>query len=145
MSLYCLVYTSVASQKMSDEHLQALLIKARLNNTSSNITGMLLYLDPYFIQILEGMEETVTEMFNIIKQDPRHHKIRLIYKRPIAERAFPNWTMGFNKITDESVKSIEGFSDFWQKQTAELFSDPPSETEKMIKKFLDKFKDETLF
>lgn len=145
MSLYCLVYTSVANQKMSDQHLQALLLKARSNNTPLNITGMLLYLDPYFIQILEGTEAVVNERFDVIKKDSRHGKVRLIYKRTLEERAFPNWTMGFNKITDESVKAMEGFYDFWQRQTTELFSDSPSETEKMFIKLLNKFKDESLF
>jgi hypothetical protein len=78
MSLYCLVYTSIASQKMSDDNLKDLLKKSRLKNETKNVTGMLLYLDPFFIQILEGEEAIVNESFNIIKQDSRHHKVKII-------------------------------------------------------------------
>ena len=130
---------------MSDDNLKGLLTKSRLNNERKNVTGMLLYLDPFFIQILEGEEAIVNESFNIIKQDSRHQKVTLIYKKPIEERSFPNWTMGFNKISDENVEAVEGFSDFLQRPTADFFSDSPSETEKMLKKFLDMFKHETLF
>ena len=145
MSLYCLVYTSIANQKMSDDNLKDLLKKSRLKNETLNITGMLLYLDPFFIQILEGEEAIVNESFNIIKQDSRHHKVKIIYKKPIEERSFPNWTMGFNKISDENVEAVEGFSDFLQRPTSKFFSDSPSEIEKMLEQFLDMFKHETLF
>jgi hypothetical protein len=93
MSLYCLVYTSIANQKMSDDNLKELLKKSRVKNERKNVTGMLLYLDPFFIQILEGEEAIVNESFNIIKQDSRHHQVKIIYKKPIEGRSFPNWTM----------------------------------------------------
>ena len=106
---------------------------------------MLLYLDPFFIQILEGEEAIVDQRFNIIKQDSRHHKVKIIYKKPIEERSFSNWTMGFNKISDENLEAVEGFSDFLRRPTSDFFSDSPSKTEKMLEKFLDMFKHETLF
>jgi hypothetical protein len=145
MSLYCLVYTSIANQKMSDDNLKDLLKKSRVKNERKNVTGMLLYLDPFFIQILEGEEAIVNESFNLIKQDSRHHKVKIIYKKPIEQRSFENWTMGFNKISNENLEAFEGFSDFLQRPTSHFFSDSPSETEKMLEKFLDMFKHETLF
>ena len=72
MSLYCLVYTSIASQKMSDDDLKDLLKKKEKNETR-HFTGMLFYLDPFFMQVLEGEEAMVNELFNLIKQDSRHH------------------------------------------------------------------------
>ena len=77
MSLYCLVYTSISNQKMSDGNLKDLLKKSRLKNETLNITGMLLYLDPFFMQILEGEEAIVNESFKVIKQDSRHHNSTL--------------------------------------------------------------------
>jgi hypothetical protein len=52
---------------MSDDNLKDLLKKSRLKNERKNVTGMLLYLDPFFIQILEGEEAIVNESFNIIR------------------------------------------------------------------------------
>ena len=93
MSLYCLDYKSVANQKMSDGNLKDLLKKSRLKNERKNISGILHYLDPFFIQILEGEEAIVTELFNFIKQDLRHHNVKLIYKKT-------NTTAFFSKLDD---------------------------------------------
>ena len=145
MSLYCLVYTSISNQEMSDDSLRDLLEKSRAKNKTLHITGMLLYLDPFFIQFLEGEEAIVNESFNIIKQDSRHHKVSLIYKRPIDKRSFPNWTMGFNRINDKNLTEIEGFTDFWHRPTSNFFGAAPTEIEKKLEKILVMFIDETLF
>jgi Sensors of blue-light using FAD len=141
MSLYCLVYTSIASRKMSDDDLKVLLKTIRKNNEIRHITGILLYLDPFFIQVLEGEEGIVNNLFTRIKQDSRHNKVSLIYRKPIDERYFSNWTMGFSKITYENVSTLEGFSDFLQRPTAEFFSNSPSKVDEL----LYKFKHEILF
>ncbi|QPK63543.1 BLUF domain-containing protein [Methylomonas sp. LL1] len=120
MSLYCVVYTSVASQKWSDDDLRELLKRARAKNERLNVTGMLLYLDPFSLQVLEGEETVLDQLFNTIKQDARHYKVSVIYKKPISERSFGDWTMGFNKISDQTPDVQEGFNDFLQRPMAEL-------------------------
>lgn len=145
MSFYCVVYTSIATQKMFDSDLKALLKKSRVRNQALNITGMLLYLDPFFIQILEGEHIILDKVIERIKRDPRHSRVKIIYKKPIEKRSFPNWTMGFNKVSDEDREEIDGFSDFLQRPTADFFGGSSSETERTLEKFLEMFKDETLF
>lgn len=135
MSLYCLVYTSIANQKMSDDDLKDLLKKTRNKNETSAVTGMLLYLDPFFIQVLEGEEAMVNGLFNRIKQDSRHHKVSLLYKKPIEERSFSNWTMGFSRISYKDLENIEGFSDFLQRPTPEFFRFSHSEVDELLHKF----------
>ena len=141
MALYCLVYTSVSNQEISDDDLKALLKKAREKNKKLNITGMLLHLDPFFIQVLEGEEKTVLATFNRIKDDSRHHKVSLIYKKQIKKRTFADWTMGFNKVSDEDIESLEGFTDWWEQSTPKSYSGTSGEIERM----LEMFKHETLF
>jgi hypothetical protein len=127
---------------MSDDDLKDLLKKIRKKNGIRHVTGMLLYLDPFFMQVLEGEETMVNDLFNLIKQDSRHHKVSLIYKKPIEERYFSNWTMGFSKISHENIATMEGFSDFLQKPTtAEFFSHSPTKVDEL----LYKFKHEILF
>ena len=141
MSLYCLVYTSVSSQKMSDDDLKKILEKSREKNRKSNVTGMLLYLDPYFIQVLEGEEETIDSIFNTINQDSRHQKVSIIYKQPLDKRYFSNWFMGFNKLHHKDLDNLEGFSDFLQHPNPALAEDLHPEIETILRKF----KNETLF
>ena len=55
--MICLIYASSATKAMSQDELKALLAKARTNNQRDNITGMLLYNDGNFLQVLEGEAE----------------------------------------------------------------------------------------
>ena len=48
------VYVSTASEPMDDEDLAELLAQSRERNARNDITGMLLYKDSRFIQLLEG-------------------------------------------------------------------------------------------
>jgi hypothetical protein len=141
MSLNCLVYVSLANQEMSDSHLKVVLKKAREKNEALNITGMLLYRDGFFMQALEGELNDIESLFETISKDERHRDVLLIYKKPITQRGFPDWTMGFNKIGDEAVTTIEGFSNFLQRPTPDFFMHRASEAESL----LDQFKHQLFF
>ena len=138
MSLHCLIYTSVAKQKMTDHCLKNLLDRTRPKNSAANVTGMLLYLDPYFVQILEGDIEDVGETFKRISKDPIHHKVSLILKKPITERNFSNWAMGFNKMSETDIDSFISLDEFYK-------SDNFKKQSKEIVELLEMFKYETLF
>ncbi len=51
-------YISTATKSMSQEDLEEILKTSRKNNAGSGITGMLLYMNNTFVQILEGEEKT---------------------------------------------------------------------------------------
>jgi hypothetical protein len=123
---------------MSDDELREMLKISRKRNEASGITGMLLYLEPFFMQVLEGEDNIIVQLFERIKKDPRHHKTSPIYRASIQDRRFQNWTMGFEKINNEK---IEGFSDVLQKTNAELLNVYPNK----VCELLDKFKHEILF
>ena len=141
MSLHCLVYVSLANQEMSDKHLQDLLKKAREKNEKLSISGMLLFRDGFFMQALEGEQEDIEDLFETIKKDTRHRDVLLINNKPIKQRGFPDWTMGFNKIDDKSVEAIEGYTHFLKSPTPEFFIQRASEAEAL----LDQFKHQLFF
>ena len=145
MSLHCLVYCSVAIQKMTDKHLKGLLVKSRQNNPRRSITGLLLYLDPYFLQVLEGDKNDVESLFHNIEADNRHRKVSIIYQRPIQFRSFPDWSMGFQRPNKQEMEKIEGFCDFWQRKTSNILNNSEDENVQMLQKLLTMFKKETLF
>ena len=138
MSLHCLIYTSIASQKMTDEDLKAILEKARPHNCQLQITGMLLYQDPFFMQILEGEEDIIQQQFERIAKDSRHHKVSIIYKKSIDERNFSDWTMGFNKISTQHIEYAESLNTLYD-------SGSFTNQSKFVLKLLEMFKNETLF
>lgn len=64
MSTISLAYVSSAIHPMTNDALRDLLSSARKKNKGFDITGMLLYRDSFFIQVLEGEPEYVTIVYN---------------------------------------------------------------------------------
>lgn len=109
-----LTYASTATQEWSPEDLLELLKQARTNNGAKNITGILLYSKGTFFQVLEGEEATVENVYSLIEKDPRHKNCTLIEKLNITERAFPYWSMGFEKIDPKELRKMEGLNNFFE-------------------------------
>ena len=110
-----LVYISKSVNRFNEQQLKDLLRLARINNKKLDVTGLLLY-DGYgtFIQALEGPENSVETLFNIIKADKRHSNINRIGYRDITERTFNDWQMGYKQLSTSSSdnSNIPGMSSF---------------------------------
>jgi hypothetical protein len=100
---------SSAFKQMNDEELLEILTTSRKNNEAVDITGMLLYGEGAFVQVLEGGGEAVDAMFATIKKDPRHKNVIQIISGDLEKRNFPDWTMGFKTADAEVMKEFEGF------------------------------------
>ena len=111
--IYSLVYISDAKQGLTEQDLQEILSASRRNNPDNNITGMLLYKDGEFMQVLEGPEKNVTELYNKIAKDPRHEECVILSRKELPSRLFQDWTMGFKNINNEDLLSQEGVSSFF--------------------------------
>lgn len=112
-TLIHLIYTSSATKPFSEADLIELLMKSRAKNSRVGITGMLLYTESSFFQVLEGEADKVDELAQRITQDPRHTSFVTIIREPIAKRSFGEWTMGFASITPKEVEDIVGLNDFF--------------------------------
>lgn len=135
MGLINLVYVSASTDTMSMDELREILEVSRKNNAELNITGMLLYREGFFIQVLEGEEEAVTGLYDKIKSDTRHMNVMLVSKQPVKVRTFSQWAMGFNLFDETSGKDIPGFTHFLDNPTLEYFSDYPSHAMMLLKSF----------
>ena len=113
-----IVYASAALVPFSDQDLESLLERARENNASLDVTGVLLFKDETFFQVLEGDEAVVAALFNKIECDDRHGNVLLLAKRPIDQRNFGQWNMGF--VRDQNVvEQLPGFVDFFSGPSVE--------------------------
>ncbi len=110
--LTLLSYTSIASHEMSHEELIGLLQKARTNNLKRNVTGLLLYMDNCFFQVLEGEQSVVEDLFALISKDSRHHHVMKLIEEPIEERSFGDWNMGYQHVTRAELANFTGLTDF---------------------------------
>lgn len=98
--IHQLVYSSTATKDFWPDDLFQLIETARRKNALRGVTGMLLFLEGQFLQLLEGPEREVKSVFEIVKRDPRHEAIKLLLSEKVAERQFPDWTMGFERLDE---------------------------------------------
>lgn len=134
--MYFLIYVSSASEPMSRSDLEALLLKARNNNHALGITGMLLYKDGNFMQMLEGEQDVVESLHKAIKQDPRHHGLLTLLAGEADEREFRDWTMGFRDLRTPESERVAGYNDFMNTAlTGDEFKRDPSRAKKLLLMF----------
>lgn len=111
-NLVQLIYASAATYKMSTQELVDLLQISRKNNSALEITGMLLYRDGNFLQVIEGDDRVIDELYTKISKDRRHHSIVVIGKRNVSAKQFSEWAMGFTNLDRIDLTSVPGYSDY---------------------------------
>ena len=114
VNLVQIVYTSAAVATFGTSDLDDVLRTARSNNARGEVTGMLLFENGSFFQALEGTAEVVDEIYERISRDRRHSKVSLLLRRPIEDRIFGDWTMGYARITLGELSTAVGLNDFFQ-------------------------------
>jgi len=102
MALYELVYSSYSL--LSKIEIQDMVNKSIVRNKRNGITGCLLISDSEFFQVIEGEKATVLALFDKIKADTRHSRIKLMWSSNIADRAFGKWTMMCKEISKETLQ-----------------------------------------
>ena len=107
--LRSLVYSSHTAAGLEEADLPALLAQCRANNERLGLTGILLFRDGRFLQLLEGPDATLRERMAIIADDPRHAGLRVLLEETPAQRLFPSWTMAYEAITDSMAAELPGY------------------------------------
>lgn len=99
-----LLYVSTAADAVTDDDLRQILESSRSNNSKAGITGVLCGSGSHFIQVLEGPENDLIQLYSRIIDDPRHYDCVLIGIAPVAERMFQQWAMGYLKSSASEVR-----------------------------------------
>ncbi len=110
MPVYSLIYASSAVRPFTTEDLHALLDASRTRNAADGITGMLLYKDGNFLQLLEGEQAAVERTFQRIQRDPRHRGSVILRDAHEPEPLYAEWAMGFVDLTQREGTPRPGFS-----------------------------------
>ncbi len=110
-SMFSLVYVSSATHLLSNQDPVRLLQQSREKNVRLGVSGMLLYKDGNFIQVLEGPEKNVRDLYLTISKDHRHKGLIVLLEEKIAERRFPDWSMGFRNLRDVNLEEVPGYTD----------------------------------
>ena len=131
-----LTYVSTASRDLSKDDLDELLAQCRKNNAELGVTGMLLYKDGNFMQVLEGEESAVRSLYAKISNDPRHKGEILLQQGVQEERQFPDWSMGYRNLESQESRSVPDYNEFLNTPlTGQEFSANPSRSQKLLLSF----------
>jgi hypothetical protein len=134
--LFRIAYVSTASESFDRAALRDMLKESNVRNKETGITGMLLYKDAQFMQVLEGPAEAVTETFSRISKDPRHRGLMILAKGAVQERRFPAWSMAFRDLNLPDHQDVHGFSEFLNTPlTGKEFNGDPDHCQKLLLHF----------
>jgi hypothetical protein len=100
------VYVSSATPDTSEHDAIKFVNEARKANRKHDVSGMMLYIGGYFLQLLEGESTKVDIVCHTIFGDKR--EMRMVVREPIPEREFPEWTMGFEAVAPLEAARLLG-------------------------------------
>lgn len=103
-----LVYISRASEEFRTRAArQQLKIYAQTENAKHDITGLLIYCEGHFVQIIEGEAAAIDTLYAKIARDKRHSESKILLRSVTSMRMFSKWSMGIVETEDEPDTQIK--------------------------------------
>ena len=137
--LVAVVYVSSSSRPMREDEILEILRVARINNEKLDVTGMLLYREGNFLQVLEGPASAIDSLIHKIKRDPRHQGVILMSRKNIDERQFADWRMAFRNMSKDAAVEAD-YSPFLE-QDFEM-DEEVGEQSQLVFRLLRRFKED---
>jgi hypothetical protein len=120
-TLHRLVYMSTAVGVLRAEELDRIYFRAKSANAQAGITGLMLFYEGAFLQVLEGPIAGVSGLLERIRRDRRHSNLIVLEAGPAEERLFPDAPMRFIAARNLSPGEKQAFSDLRQAVSARPF------------------------
>lgn len=95
---YAISYVSTAQKDLQEEGVKNIMNEADGFNNRENISGILLYNERNFFQLIEGEKEIIQDLYEKIKLDRRHLDIIKFLETPVSIPPFDGYLAEF--ITD---------------------------------------------
>ena len=98
------MYVSKARRAMGDEDLQRIVETSRRHNVPARVSGMLLFGNKRFLQLLEGPGPAVERTYRRVLSDTRHCDAMLVYDGTGEPLRISEWPMAFARA--EEVRHV---------------------------------------
>ena len=109
-SLHRIVYMSTAVGVLRAEELDRIYLRAQAANARAGITGLMLFYEGVFLQVLEGPTAGVTSLLERLRRDRRHSGLVVLESASTAERSFDS-AMNFVSARKLSNGEKQAFSE----------------------------------
>lgn len=110
--MYQIIFGGQALTPFTRDDLEELLRKSREKNRLLKISGLMIYKDSSFIQVLEGPDQAVRDLYATIEMDFRLTTVACLSSKPVVEREFGERTLGFcniSALTQEERPDLAAF------------------------------------
>ncbi|UOG73334.1 BLUF domain-containing protein [Hymenobacter tibetensis] len=107
-STYHVFYRSRATFGVTVADVEALVEWSRNYNAQHQLTGLLLYSEEQFVQVIEGEEAAVRALFARIQQDARHRQVVTLSEGPGPQRLFAEWSMAWGQVDPVELTQVLG-------------------------------------
>lgn len=97
--IFRLTYLSRPARPFTDEDFDDIESKSIAANNARDVTGLLIVHDDRILQVLEGREAAVRELYAKIEADRRHTITKLVSTVEDEERLLLTWNMVVRKMT----------------------------------------------
>ncbi|WP_411289875.1 BLUF domain-containing protein [Sphingorhabdus sp.] len=103
--LYTFVYCSRATEGVDDLEVDRIVEAAQRRNIARGITGVLVFGNGVFFQLLEGPAVEVQKLIANLHSDPRHcDVVSLDWSEERRERLYPNWEM--ERVEADDIRAV---------------------------------------
>lgn len=110
--LYRLIYTSSAVGVLRADELDRILLRAKASNAGAGITGLLLFHEGSYLQVIEGSPAGVLSLMERIRRDRRHTDLTPLESHPCQTRTFPGSPMAYVAARNFTAAQRKEFSGF---------------------------------
>ena len=122
--IFRLCYLSNPTKPFTDDDLDDIESKSIEANNARDVTGLLIVNDNRILQILEGAEAAVRELYAKIEADPRHTVAKLVSSVEDEVRLLYKWSMVVRGLKGTPTSLLEQFSQVYDEL---LHAEPPTE------------------
>lgn len=137
MTCFQLIFTSDATVEVTDQLLLDILLKADKNNRAKGISGLLLYSQNRFIQLIEARQkQTVEAQFAKISKDARHTHVEVLLRQESNELQMAAWAMGFSMIGKEDPAIMEHSFYIHMDEVTQICASMPGDVGFIFRQFL---------
>lgn len=110
-ALHRVIYLSTAVGLLRADELDRIFIRSRAFNTGAGITGLLLFHEGTFLQMLEGPAAGLASLMLRIRRDRRHAGLITLHTGPCAERTFLDSPLHYVAPRNLTVGERQAFAD----------------------------------
>ncbi|MCJ7757307.1 MAG: BLUF domain-containing protein [Gillisia sp.] len=107
---FAISYLSTANRDLNQDEVAELLDQTEIRNNIEGVNGLLIYSDGNFFEVIEGEETKIKELFENIKEDPRHRNIMMVFEKKIDKPLFDDKEANFiSENTKHRQMEVENF------------------------------------